>query len=201
MLYGTAVASGPKVYLQPLESGLAEAGASRIPVSTRGSTVPPWRGDHAEIYDSQPDGMIRVVPLTPGTHPPGSEKPLFRAILRPTFRPLDAIADGQHFLVNVLAWGGDASIVVVSGWERELGGSSPTGVTARRPKVVVFTRPMAPWPRQRVVALPGIGLDLRARNAIAIRFINGALVVVAGTARFAAEPPARECRGKDASRV
>ena len=121
--YGTAGSGQPEVYVQPVPTAAASStgeGSGAIQVSSHGGTIPRWRSDDRELYFARPDGMIVSVPMTPGTMAPGAETPLFRAIMRPDYMSLDVSGDGQKFLVNVLASGGAAPIVVVSGWKRAL---------------------------------------------------------------------------------
>jgi Tol biopolymer transport system component len=115
--YGATVGSEQSVFITAAP-GNGEPGR-RIQISTHGGSLPVWGQADRELCYARADGMIVSVPLSASMQP-GTETPLFRVVLRPTYASVDMSADGKTFVVNTLASEGAAPIVVVSGWKREL---------------------------------------------------------------------------------
>lgn len=93
-------------------------GLPRWQVSTASGRVPRWRGDGRELFYLRPDGTAIAVEVSSEgeNFKVGRETELFQAPFRAATECWDPSADGQHFIVNVLAGENSTPIVLVQNW-------------------------------------------------------------------------------------
>lgn len=113
-----------EVYVQAFDPASPGA-ARRWLVSTRGGSLPRWRGDGREIFYMDASGAL----MAAATNPDGAEfhcdkpKMLFqtRTIPKVPWNLYDAAPDGRVFMVNVpLEWSSSARTRVVVNWNDRL---------------------------------------------------------------------------------
>jgi Tol biopolymer transport system component len=105
-----------EIYVRALD---AEGG--RWQISRSGGEHPRWRADGRELYYlTDPDWLVAVeVRAAPAGFETGTPKPLFRApfLSQGLARPFEPAADGERFVVDVLAREDDhAPITLVQNW-------------------------------------------------------------------------------------
>ena len=114
----------PEVYIQAFQATESPGVVGeRYRVSGDGAQALRWRGDGRELFYLGFDGTVRAVPVKLSPEPEfGSATPLFtisteaRAAIHSVVG-FDVSADGQRFVVPVVAPGESPSIVVVQNWE------------------------------------------------------------------------------------
>jgi dipeptidyl aminopeptidase/acylaminoacyl peptidase len=116
-----------EVYVQAFRSGDApNMTGERYPVSRSGALALRWRRDGKELFYLAFDGRVYAVPVKLSSRPEfGAATPLFtisteaRAAIH-SFDGFDVSADGQRFVIPVVAPTEGPSIVVVQNWEAAL---------------------------------------------------------------------------------
>jgi Tol biopolymer transport system component len=91
-------------------------------VSANGGICPRWRRDGKEIFFVDLTGHVNAATVTESGNGLdfGPPQPLFAANFRPTTRAYDVTADGQKFLVNVIADEESPTVVVLNDWKTRL---------------------------------------------------------------------------------
>ncbi|HUP62340.1 MAG TPA: hypothetical protein VNA69_18185 [Thermoanaerobaculia bacterium] len=83
---------------------------------------PRWRGDAKEIFFIDLTGRVHAATVTENGNgfDFGPPQPLFAANFRPASRAYDVTADGQKFLINVIADEESPTVVVLNDWKTRL---------------------------------------------------------------------------------
>jgi len=118
------------VMASPVTSGADVSGvaikvsteAGRWQISSVGGSFPRWRGDGRELFYVRNDGTSMAVDVSAdgAEFRIGHETELFRVVLRTAVQCWDPSADGQKFVVNILAGEGATPIVLVQNWAEGL---------------------------------------------------------------------------------
>jgi Tol biopolymer transport system component len=116
MAYQSSESGQPQVYIQSIP-----ANGAKFQLSTNGGTSPRWRADGKELFYVTPDRKLMAVSVALGASVEiGTPKELFANSGANGFAPSH---DGQRFLLDVPAGGGDAvvpQITVVLNWAAAL---------------------------------------------------------------------------------
>jgi hypothetical protein len=108
-----------EVYVQTFPTS-----GGKWPVSTKGGSMPQWRGDGKEMFYLSNDGkLISVEVKTGGTFEAGISKALFdlSAVRMISGSSYAVTADGQRFIfVSRMEEAAPSSLVVVVNWTAEL---------------------------------------------------------------------------------
>jgi eukaryotic-like serine/threonine-protein kinase len=120
LAYVSEESGRPEVYVVGAEGGLPRR------ISRAGGLLPRWRGDSAELFFFQPDGMMMAVPAADPDAVPRSLFHLEGVIARDF--DYDVARDGQRFLVLLPPEGaGVGSLHVALEWTRRLGKAETEG--------------------------------------------------------------------------
>ena len=117
--YRSTESGRAEIYLQPFPGS-----GDKVRISAGGGNQPRWRGDGRELFYIGSDGRLMAVPITlpigEGIPAVGAAVPLFATRLEGTQFPrhgYDVAADGQRFLMNVVAADASATpITLVVNW-------------------------------------------------------------------------------------
>ncbi len=95
---------------------------SKWQVSTNGGNYPRWRGDGKEIFFVDLTSHINAASVTETATSMefGTPESLFAVSLRPAARAYDVSADGQKFLVNVVADQESPTVMLLNDWKTRL---------------------------------------------------------------------------------